>query len=116
MKQCIDSKQLRELNPNQFRRLCVLIGDKYYYDMTDERIYKCFQNEYLAVFISILEKTNIGTMIEILYQNNLEVYIDYDYQVKKWFVEIKFNDQLEFKDWKEDNLCDALWEGTKEFL
>ena len=66
MKQCIDSNQLKELNPDQFRNLCKLVGDKYHYDNTDEQINKAFQKEYLTMYISILGKTNIGKMLEIL--------------------------------------------------
>jgi len=104
MKQYINSKQLKQLNPDQFRNLCKLIGDKYHYDNTDEQINKNFQKEYLTMYISILEKTNIGRMIEILTKHDYvafgDHYIDFDW----------------FEGSKTKCLCDALWEAVKECL
>jgi len=109
MKQYINSKQLKELIPDQFRNLCKLVGDKYHYDHTDEQINKHFQKEYLTMYISILERTNIGRMIEIL---------DKDYVLEMTTSEIKIwlrGDIRTSKSYKKE-LCDSLWEAVKLIL
>jgi len=112
MKQYINSKQLKELTPDKFRNLCKLAGDKYYYDSTDEQINKAFQNEYLTMYISILEKTNIGQMIEILYSCDIDIMSNY-YKENEWTITFYKDEHYIFRNVK---LCDALWEAVKEIL
>jgi hypothetical protein len=73
------------------------------------------------MYISVLEKTNIDKMIELLHSVSLETYIDFDKQTKNWYVELKIiedspmTDQPLFLDNNNINLCDALWELVKSF-
>lgn len=106
MKQFIDSNQLKELTPEKFRKLCKLIGDKYHYNDSDDQINKNFQNEYLTMYVSVLEKTTIGKMIEILLGNDCNC-IDcilrmLDEKIRHVFYGIKS--------------CDALWNAVKREL
>lgn len=122
MKQSIESEQLKELTPNQFRKLCVLVGDKYYYNSSDEQVLKSFQKESLTMYISILQKTNIGQMIEILCNTDfgfpriglIESRIRSEYIVT--YVTCLNGSKYHGKSFESDNLCDALWMTVKFML
>lgn len=108
MKQYIDSDQLRELTPNQFRKLCGLIGDIYHVTNSDERILESFKRPVLTMYISILQKTNIGQMMEILLISAVGSCTCLDC-TKRIFLNLR---QYE----SHENLCDVLWNEVKCIL
>jgi hypothetical protein len=118
MKQYINSSQLKELLPDQFRRLCKLIGNNYYSQDTDEQIINSFKKEYLTMYLSILEQTNIGKIIEIL-DDKYEVEISKDVFTSKecWNVSLFHKEEFIFyKEFIKEELVDALWEAVKEII
>lgn len=106
MKQYIDSSQLKELNPDKFRKLCILIGDQYHHNCTDKEINENFQNEHLTMYISILEKTNIGKMLEILMKDNCNC-VDCSLRIIDEKIKGIFYGEP---------LCDSLWKAVKREL
>jgi len=120
MKQCITSNQLKELSPDQFRKLCLLIGDEYHFNVSDDYILKNFQKEHLTQYNSILERTNIGKCIEILkgfdkrchipiishnYYDQIDYYDIGLYTKNGYIATSHFTDGIPCEE-----LIDALWE------
>jgi len=106
MKQHIDSNQIKELSPEKFRKLCRLVGTEYYCTDSDEQIKYTFQNESLTMYISILEKTNIGKMIEILLGDGCNCI---DCTQRMW------DDKIRHIFYGMPT-CDALWKAVKREL
>jgi hypothetical protein len=106
VKQRITTEQLQELTPEQQQKLRELrkptIGDVYFHTLKDDNSYdriSSVNSEYSYGFDNCLPLIGIGQMIEFL---------EDDLEDSHHYCEIRWC--------KHEELCDVLWQMTKEFL
>lgn len=122
MKQCIDSKQLKELSYKQFIELAKIVNS-YSKDTSKEEWESHIKKEHLTMHITMLERTNIGKMIEILeessYQFKISKVLDSVLErFEHWSLYVSYVgiDDMQEIEINEYELCDALFKGLKIVL
>ena len=118
MKQNITPKQLKELNQEELENLNSLMPNPYLQRICYSIVHKNRDQDYIKAAYDI----NIGTMIETLIDSvpktdSIEdsVDIECDRVTNSCLIEYR-KSNMEFADFEDDELCDALWKAVRNIL
>lgn len=113
VKQYPSLKQMKELTVKSLNKLSIEMLSPYWNEVEKETL--VYTDEILG---DLRRWYTIGRMIELIHYKSLETSVDYDCQVRKWFIEVKIGTEEDyiFKDCSNENLCDALWEMVIYFI